>query len=353
MPPAPSELLAAIRTIADGCRRLNAPFVAGLLAHIADDVEAGGPSADLLAPFAALEPHAMRQALPGLRLTAALNELALSGDDPDLAARFPRPDRPLDPDGAWSAARAAMVRAPERLAVFMAHEPQTNEVARAAMLLGGFLEATRATNLPLRCFEIGASAGLNLNWDRFRYRLGELEWGDPESAVRLAPEWRGPSPAAASPTVISRAACDRRPVEVADPAEARRLLAYVWPDQFERVARLKAAIGVARRTGVTVETADAVEWTRQRAAPAPGALTIVYHSIFMQYLTPPARAALAAAISAHGARATRDAPFAWLRMEPNLPSIEDSQVRLTLWPGGEERLLAHVHPHGAWAQWHG
>jgi hypothetical protein len=348
-----SELLTTIREMAVNCQRLNAPFVAGMQALIADDAEAGGPAAALLAPWARLELHAMRQALPSLRLIAALNELALSGDDPELAARFPRPDRPIDPAAAWEAARAAMVRAPERLAAFMAHEPQTNEVARAAMLLGGFLDATRAAGLPLRCFELGASAGLNLNWDRFHYRLGDLDWGEPASPVQLAPEWRGPSPAGAAPHVILRAACDRRPVDVADPAEARRLLAYVWPDQFERVARLKAAVGIACETGVTVEAADAIEWTLERTAPAAGALTVVYHSIFMQYLTPEARAALADAISGHGARATREAPFAWLRMEPELPSIENTKVRLTLWPGGEERTLARVHPHGGWAEWHG
>jgi hypothetical protein len=353
MPAALSELLTTVRTISANCHRLNAPYVAGLLAHIADDAETGGPAADLLAPWARLAPDAMQQALPALRLTAALNELALSGDDPDLAAHFPRPDRPIDPDAAWPAARAAMLSDPERLAAFMTHEPQTNEVARAAMLLGGFLEATRATGLPLRCFEIGASAGLNLNWDRFHYRLGDLDWGDPQSAVRLAPDWSGAPLTPAAPTILSRAACDRRPIDVSDPADVRRLLAYVWPDQFDRVARLKAAIQIAQAAGTTVEAADAVEWTRARAAPADGTLTVVYHSIFMQYLTPGARTALADAVAAHGARATTDAPFAWLRMEPSLPRIDGCKVRLTLWPGGEERLLGDVHPHGAWARWHG
>lgn len=353
MPAVNPQLPPLLRAIAANCERLNAPFMAGMLARMADDAEAAGPSAALLAPFSGLEPDAMQQALPGIRLLGALNDLALSGEDPELAAVFPQPDRPIDVDAAWASARHAMAREADRLASFMAHEPQTNEPARAAMLLGGFLEAARSTGLPLRCFELGASAGLNLNWDRFHYRLGELAWGDRESPVQLSPEWRGPAPQGAPVTVISRAACDRRPIDVADPVEARRLLAYAWPDQFERVARLKAAIGLALQTGVSVEKADAIDWTRARAAPQAGALTVVYHSIFMQYLPTEARLALADAVSAHGACATRDAPFAWLRMEPALPRIDNCTVRLTLWPGGEERLLANVHPHGAWATWHG
>lgn len=352
MPAVDPRIPPLLRALSANCERLQAPFMAGILARIADDAEAGGPSAPLLSPWSGLDPYALQQALPGIRLLGALNDLSLSGDDPELTAVFPKADRPIDVDAAWAAARRAMSREAERLAEFMAHEPQTNEPARAAMLLGGFLEAMRRTGLPLRCFELGASAGLNTNWDRFHYRLGDLAWGDPESPVRLTPAWRGPAPQAAQVTVAMRAACDRRPVDVADPAEARRLLAYAWPDQFERVARLKAAIGLALQTGVSVEAADAVEWTRTRIRPQAGTLTVVFHSIFMQYLPPEGRAALAEAIGQHGAEATPDAPFAWLRMEPALPQIDNCTVRLTLWPGAEERVLANVHPHGAWATWH-
>jgi hypothetical protein len=353
MPAVDPQIPPLLRAISANCERLQAPFMAGMLARIADDAEAGGPTVPLLAPWSGLDPHTLQQALPGIRLLGALNDLVLSGEDPGLAAVFPQPDRPIDVGVAWAPARRAMIRGADRLARFMAHEPQTNEPARAAMLVGGFLEAARTTGLPLRCFELGASAGLNLNWDRFHYRLGDLAWGDSESPVRLSPEWRGPAPQGAGATVVSRAACDRRPVDITEPGEARRLLAYAWPDQFERVARLKAAIGLALQTGVSVEEADAVEWTQARAAPQAGTLTVVYHSIFMQYLTPQGRIALAEAVQAHGAQATHEAPFAWLRMEPALPRIDNCTVRLTLWPGGEERVLANVHPHGAWATWHG
>ena len=92
---------------------------------------------------------------------------------------------------------------------------------------------------------------------------------------------------------------------------------------------------------------------RSDAAPQAGTLTVVYHSIFWQYVPEEGRAAITAALEAHGARATSAAPLAWLRMEPVLPAIDKTEVRLTLWPGGEERVLGRVHPHGAWANWHG
>ena len=47
--------------------------------------------------------------------------------------------------------------------------PQTNEIARSAMLLPGFLAIAREAGLPLDICEIGSSAGLNLLFDRFAY----------------------------------------------------------------------------------------------------------------------------------------------------------------------------------------
>ena len=66
----------------------------------------------------------------------------------------------LDAETIWAAVSVAMAERRERLAAFMAHEPQTNEVRRSICHIGGFLEVALATGLlPLRCFEIAASAG--------------------------------------------------------------------------------------------------------------------------------------------------------------------------------------------------
>ena len=42
-------------------------------------------------------------------------------------------------------------------------------------------------------------------------------------------------------------------------------------------------------------------------------------------------------------RATADAPLAWLSMEPG---GDHAEVHLTLWPGGERRLIAQAGFHG-------
>jgi hypothetical protein len=127
-------------------------------------------------------------------------------------------------------------------------------------------------------------------------------------------------------------------------------MAYVWADQPERLARLRAAIGVTLANGVQVEAADAADWVRSRVRSRAGAVTVLYHSVFWQYMTRDSRAALRALIGELGAAATPEAPFAWLRMEPP-EDMMGMEVRLTLWPGGSERKLADVHPHGATVCW--
>ena len=347
-----SALAQSLRLQAKACLALGSPFCAAMLERAAEDLEAGGPTAAPLAAFAGLDLRGLMSAAVPLRLLGALHDLVLSGEDPALAAAYPKPGKASDADAAWREARRALAGDAERIAAFMGHEPQTNEVRRSACLLGGFLIVARETGLPLRTFELAASAGLNLSWDRYRYELGGASWGPTGSPVRLPTDWSGPLPPLdAQVRVISRAACDRRPVDLSDPVQRRRLLAYVWPDQFERLERIAAAVALAREQGVTVETADAVAWTERTAGPAPGAASVVYHSVFWQYMPPESQAALRQTIEYLGIGATNEAPFAWLRMESPPGDLAAMEVRLTLWPGGRERLLARVHPHGASVEW--
>jgi hypothetical protein len=237
------------------------------------------------------------------------------------------------------------------LSDFLDHEPQTNEVRRAGGLLGGFLTVAAETGLPLRTFEIGASAGLNQFWDRFRYAMGPVTWGDPASPVFIEADWQGGPPPCAQMEVVERGACDRRPTDLTDPEQLRRLLACIWPDMFDRLERSRRAIDLALACGAQVDAADALAWTREHVACRAGAATVLYHSVFWQYLPPDTQAGLTAAIRDIARQATDHAPFAWLRFEPSPENMALIEVRLSLWPGGAERKLGEAHPHGARMRW--
>jgi hypothetical protein len=338
---------------AQACQAMGSAFSGDILRRAADDLAAGGPTRLVMAPWADRDVRAqMADAVP-LRLLGALHDLALSGDAPALAAHYPSPDHPGDAAGAWAEAEGLLATQTARIGAFMAHEPQTNEARRSAALLPGFLTVAAETGLPIRAFEIAASAGLNSLWDRYHYDLGAVgSWGDPAAEVRLDTDWRGgPPPLAARVEVIERGACDRAPIQLSDPVARRRLKAYIWADQPERLARLDAAVGAVLAAGTTVEAHDAVTWPELRAVPREGAATVLFHSVFWQYMPAASQADLTAAIDRLGAQATPTAPFAWLRMEPPADNLALMNIRLTLWPTGEERLLGRCHPHAAWVEW--
>ena len=339
----------AFRAQARVCAEMGSPFTARLCALVAERLAPGGAVADRVLGWPG-DPSNRADALP-LRLAGALHGLVVEGRDPGLAAAYP--PHAVDDAALWQAVTAALATHAPFILARLDGPPQTNETQRSAALAPGFLTVAALTGLPLATSEIGASAGLNLLWDRFSYAFGAAVWGDPAAPVRIAPDWQGPPPPLPAATVAERAGCDRAPPDLGRDADRLRLLSFVWADQPERMARTAAAIELARAAGVRVEPADAADWLSARlATPRPGRAHVVYHSIVWQYLGAPVQDRIRASLDAAGARATADAPLAWLRMEGD--GLEPSAaVTLTLWPGGETRLLGRAGFHGAWVRWTG
>lgn len=330
------------------CDAGGSPFTARVLEAAWAERECGGSLAWLLPNWPG---NAWADAVP-LRVAGALHALALSGADTELAALYPPARDTFDSERGPAAVARALAAHRALVAEYLASAPQTNEIGRSAVLLGGFTAIARATALPLATLEIGASAGLNQHWYRYRYELGVACWGDAASPVLIASDWQGrPPPLPARIDVASHAACDLSPVDLSAPGAALRLLSYVWPDQHERLARLRAAIALAHSLGMDVEAADALDWARRElSVTRPGRATVLYHSVMWQYLPEPTRAALRQAIAEAGARATGEAPLAWLAFEVAGADAE-CELALTLWPGGARRVLATAHPHGRWVRW--
>jgi hypothetical protein len=336
------------------CDSAGSPFTARVLEAALADWRAGGALRELLPrwPLDGGPGDASKDALP-LRVAGALHAMALDGSDAAVAALYPPQRDSFDAQAGPVAVSRALRTQRERVADYLQSAPQTNEIGRSAVLLGGFAEVARDTGLPLATLEIGASAGLNQFWHRFRYELGGAGWGDPASPVLIRSDWRGQAPALpVSFRIASQSACDLAPIDLRRPGAALRLESFVWADQRERLERLRAAIALASACDLRVEPADALAWARRELASSrPGQATVLYHSIMWQYLPPSTRDGLHKAIAAAGARATREAPLAWLALEPPPAADVVFELRLTTWPGGESRVLATAHPHGREATW--
>jgi len=339
-----AEIAAHARLQSEGCAMLGSALYAGLLDRVAADVEAGGPCLDVLSPFAG---WAFGSAY-ALRMMGAVNRLVLTGSAPSLEPHFAPGG---DAAAAWEPFLSLLAdRGDEVQAVAVERGVQTNEVGRCAALAPALLWL--ADGRPLRLLEIGASAGLNLRWDRYRY---ESLWGDPASPVRLVDRYDGEVPpfaARSSVEVVERRGCDRSPVDAATGDGALTLLSYVWPDQEERVALLRGAIEVAREVPARVDEAGAGDWLEDALAePLPGdTVTVVFHSIFWQYVAEEERSRIRAALAGAGERASDGARLAWLRMEAD---GADARLDVTTWPGGDERLVGRAGYHGRPVRWLG
>jgi hypothetical protein len=335
------------RDQAAACLRLGSPFTAMLLETAADRLDAtlpvgrtllgwpGDPKADALA----------------LRFAGSLHALVLSGAAPALARVYPGAGVEADRDTLWPAVADALETHEPALLRFLESPPQTNEVARCAVLLGGFLAIARQTGRPLALLEIGASAGLNLHWDAYAYTLGQASWGPAAAPLRLEPGWRGPLPPLCPADVRARQGCDRRPIDPGDGRGRLRLRAYVWADQQARLARLDAALDHVARQGTRLEQADAADWVEARLGLRPvGLTTVLFHSIVWQYLPQATQQRIVAALERAGSMAGDNTPLAWLRMEP-APHGGHAELRLTTWPGAREQVLADADFHGRWISW--
>ena len=343
-----AEILAMFRKQADACAAMGSAIYADLLPRCAEDFAAGGAVARVIAGWAG---HPVLDNI-ALRLLGAAHFLALRGDSPALAAFFPSCGGAYDSARAWPALLEVFALHEARIRVHLTEQIQTNEVRRCAALIGGFVEIVRKFPWPMRLLEIGASAGLNQCFDQFRYELGAQRFGPADAPLTLDCEWRGKplDTSGISLKIASRKGCDLFPIDLRDRDRRLRLESFFWPDQVERLARLRAAVECALRSGVALEQASAGDWIQREVAALPTRTTsVLFHSVMWMYVPESERKRIYALMDEAGTRAIGEAPLAWLRMEG--PNFEYCEIRLRAWPGGEERLLGKCHYHGAWVEW--
>ena len=336
----------AFRQQASGCRAMNSSLTAEVLETLANILDHSTRTGARILDWPT---DPMADALK-LRIAGGLHALARSEQDAELTALY----REGAGDFATVLSRV-LNKWDVWLYPWLDSPPQTNEVGRSAALMAGLMVAAQRLDMPIELLELGSSAGLNLNLDRFHYNLGGLEAGPNDAAVRIMPEWTGNAPEGLWPQIIARSGVDQNPLDVRDEAIAARLLAYCWPDQHDRLARLEAAIATARKYPPSVDAEDAADWIERKLAEpqAKGTARIMMHSVFWQYLPSDTQNRIEAAIRKAGSAANVESTIGWLSFEPDPLAISPMQLRLQLWPSGETLHLAACHPHGASISWFG
>ena len=340
-----TRLAAAFLEQASHCDKLGSAFMARLLRLVAQHWPIEGALAQRLEAWPGdIGPKGA--SLP-LRLASALHALVLNGQSAQLRSAYP-PHHTND-DQLIKAVQTTLTRHGRFIENWLTHPPQTNEVARSAGLIPAAMWLQHQYKLPIFLSELGASAGLNLGFDRFALTVPGHRFGPDQPILDLAPDWYGPVPTGLWPHIAERGGVDLNPLDPTKPEDATRLIAYQWPDQPERIARTRAAIA---HHSANVDAGDAIDWLAHRLKlPRDGHLHLIYHTIAWQYF-PPEQQARGRALLAHaGAQATKQTPLAWLSIEADASDQQGAAITLQLWPANVIFDLGRADFHGRWIDW--
>lgn len=324
------------------CESMGSPFVGQFIRAASGDYDADTRVRVLLDEITALS-------RPGLRLQGAFHYLALEGNAP-LGKHFPSVGGDGDARGAWAEARSILDTDPELVARLCRENVQTNETLRSTPILAAFLHLAAIFNLPFRLFEIGASAGLNCRFDRYRYEGDGWQWGDLRSPVVLRNRTVSGRPKHVDATIeiSERRACDASPIDVGDARAVRRLQSFVWPDQADRLRRLRGALELAAATPVAVDAERFSTWLVREVQPKAGCMTVIVQTVVEEHLTPATLQELDDAIASAGRRASSTAPLAYVRMELRNDAY-DTSIRML--PDRDALTVCRSDGHAQDIQW--
>jgi hypothetical protein len=293
-----------------------------------------------------LQPHLLLGAVHYLLLKGAASELRRAY--PSLGGAAPFAGDVFRQFRLFSFAHAQEIRA-----ITSARRVQTNEVGRCTALVPGISLAAGALHADrASIIEIGASAGLNLQWDRYRCDYGnDIAWGDDEAPVALTCDLRGDGrPKFIEPPIIAqRYGIDIAPLDVRNADDVLWLKALIWPEQEDRRALLERAVEIAKADPPRLIAGDAADVLPSIAESiAPDLPVIVYHSFTMNQFGTEQREILEDAFCRIGARR----PLARVGLEwaigaasPTLSLTNYSGVQI------ERSLLAECDAHGTWMRW--
>jgi hypothetical protein len=247
---------------------------------------------------------------------------------------------------------------PEISALMRTRLVQTNEVRRSAAVLVAAAAAARAVDgAPLALIEIGPSAGLNLNFDRYHYDYGNgLVSGPPQSGCRIDCDARGTLAAGdiAMPAVASQIGLDIHPLDVGDERDMRWLRALLWPEEADRRVIFDAAVKIARREPPLLLSTDlAVALpTIIAMVPEPGVPFVVASFVLHQFTAALLDRFRLVLQEAGRKRPVYMALFGFAEFVTGSRRAGPSQLWLLRFDasGTHARLLAHANPHVRWLE---
>lgn len=294
---------------------------------------------------------------PTFLFFGAVHHALLGGIDHPLAAFYPSivGNRARPPADAGPALKSFCAENEDQLAATIRSRlVQTSHVQRSLALRLGLAAITPELPGPVHLIEVGASAGLNLRFDRYGYRVGDRRFGDLDSPVQLTAELYGRAPLPdlddLAP-VASAQGVDLNPVDVTDPDSRSWLQALVWPENADQRTLLSAALTLVALDPPPIHRGDAIDTLSGIGAQLPaGEPRLVFHCATRIHVPRDRRPAFDRAIASVG----DSGPLWWLALEdvpdpqPQSPPGQVGWGLLLRRPNGMSQTIAAVNGHLRW-----
>ncbi|MFD1714018.1 DUF2332 domain-containing protein [Amnibacterium flavum] len=226
---------------------------------------------------------------------------------------------------------------------------QTNDPAR----LLAILPILASIDGPIALVEVGTSAGLHLNLDRYSYRYDDGPWLDPDdgpSTVRLECSTRGSVPVPTRiPEIAWRAGIELSPLDLSSDADVAWLRALLWPDHPGRQGNLDAAIAIMRQHPVPIVKGDLNDRILEVVAGAPSDATlVVVHTAMLSYVRQPEAERFVETV--------RGLDAVWIANEladvvPGVEHTGPTRESFSFVVARDGVPVAISHPHAAWLRW--
>ena len=331
------------------CKSLGSPFMERLMLGVVSRLDRTTRTGRRILEWQGGKPDATGDAV-ALRLAGALHYHVRTGALPSLEPYYAQ-GAVFDDAELIDAVMDAIGAHDDEICAFLDFAPQTNEVRRASAIYAGLLELQKLFPMPVALFELGCSAGLNLQLAEFSYNFLGTSYGNKTSSVCLEPKWEGPLPEDTNLQIVMRQGCDLNPLSVTEQDNCDRLMSYVWPDQFDRLERTQAAIDIAKADPPTLFKADAASWVEDALVnnACVGSARVFYHTIAWQYFPAATKASIRESFERYGKQATKDNPLGWLSLEMNDNDVVE--LAMQVWPEGKRTVLAHANAHVQWINW--
>ncbi|MEO0341162.1 MAG: DUF2332 domain-containing protein [Bacteroidota bacterium] len=295
-----------------------------------------------------------RQPIPNLFL-GAVHYLLFEHKDHDLAKFYPsiHPGAialpPFELFRSFCLAHQAAIEALLRTKIV-----QTNAINRCAYLMPIFsqLAGSKAWTI----IDIGASAGLNLNFDLYTYQYNGGDDVENPTVIISSKIKDGEMPNWTSEINIKqRIGIDQNPIDLKDPSQANWLKALIWADQTKRFQRLEKAIAMQLEHPITLFKEDRIEGFRRIIDRVNEKHSIfLYHTHVLYQFTKAERVAFWQMLDELGAK--RDLEYLAVenyRILENAYGQEGIPIVLTSYRSGnkEQQLIGKTNGHANWIEW--